>query len=39
MTANPYIFDAASKPSLPWHQVPLIPRHRGVDQTLRLPCR
>jgi ureidoglycolate lyase len=24
MTTNPYIFDAASKPSLPWHQVPLI---------------
>ena len=24
MTAPEYIFDAASKPSLPWHNVPLV---------------
>lgn len=32
MNAPEYIFDAASKPSLPWHEVPLI---RATDESVR----
>ena len=32
MNAPEYIFDAASKPSLPWHEVPLI---RATDKTVK----
>ena len=31
MTAPEYIFDAQSKPSLPWHEVPLI---RATDTSV-----
>ena len=32
MNAPEYLFDASSKPSLPWHQVPLI---RATDESVR----
>jgi len=32
MSAPEYIFDAASKPSLPWHEVPLI---RATEETVK----
>lgn len=32
MSAPEYIFEASSKPSLPWHEVPLI---RATDETLK----